>query len=208
MCHEKIFVGLLSRCQFTSNTTRGSRSFQAEENNLLGGAFLTTGILAQSVKWIETNLMCLILLLFFIQTSVTDSKYRLFTGLFPEVYRSTKCCKCIATFRFTTLDQLCETRKSSYLVGTVVTLNTCACHHCDPGSSSGMTVVTAWVQLLVVCEMSFTLHSQRLVVLPQGFSSTLRNVPNCKVICILTCLIRPQRLGQLCWETSKHSFDC
>ena len=54
---------------------------------------------------------------------------------------------------------------------------------------------TAWVQLQAACGMSFTLHSQCLVVFPFGFSSTLRRAQNCSN---WNCLIRPTGLARIC----------
>ena len=53
----------------------------------------------------------------------------------------------------------------------------------------------AWVQLQLwdACGMSFTLHSQCLVVFPLGFSSTLRRALNCS---IWNCLTRPTGLAR------------
>ena len=52
---------------------------------------------------------------------------------------------------------------------------------------------TAWVQLQAACGMSFTLHSQCLVVFPLGFFSTLRRAQNCSY---WNHLIRPTGLAR------------
>ena len=41
------------------------------------------------------------------------------------------------------------------------------------------TMVWIWLRLQAACGMSFTLHSQCLVVFPLGFSSPLRRAQNC-----------------------------
>ena len=69
-----------------------------------------------------------------------------------------------------------------------------ASHHYDLGSIPG--------------HMWDVFHaSQPMPGFPFGVFSHALRAPKFYVICILTCLIRPQGLGQRCWVVLKHGFD-
>ena len=75
-------------------------------------------------------------------------------------------------------------------------INVCTQIGCAMVTHSNLTA-RAWVRLWlwVGCGMSFTLHSQCLLVFPSGFSSTLRRVQNCSV---WNYLIRSTGLARTC----------
>ena len=61
---------------------------------------------------------------------------------------------------------------------------------CSPLTTTDQVLLSLWA----ACRMSFTFHSQCLVVVPSGFSCTLRRSQNCSV---WNHLIRPTGLARL-----------